>query len=72
MAPCLGFIRAADSGNYERATRYLDVRANPGAGPDPGASALLLSLIRIHLSRASTGAVEVLERDLQMGSRTGA
>jgi hypothetical protein len=32
---------------------------------------LLLSLIRIHLSRASTDALEVLERDLQMAPRAG-
>jgi MscS family membrane protein len=30
----LGFIRAADSGNYERAAQYLDVRATPRAGPE--------------------------------------
>jgi hypothetical protein len=32
---------------------------------------LLLSLIRIHLSRASTDALEVLERDLRTGPGTG-
>jgi MscS family membrane protein len=30
----LGFIRAADSGNHERAAQYLDVRATPRAGPE--------------------------------------
>jgi hypothetical protein len=32
---------------------------------------LLLSLIRIHLRRASTDALEALERDLQTGTRSG-
>jgi hypothetical protein len=32
---------------------------------------LLLSLIRIHLSRASTDALQALERDLQMAPRAG-
>jgi hypothetical protein len=33
---------------------------------------LLLPLIRIHLSRASTETLAALERDLQTASRTGA
>jgi hypothetical protein len=33
---------------------------------------LLLSLIRIHLSRASTDTLQALERDLQTAPRTGA
>jgi hypothetical protein len=33
---------------------------------------LLLSLIRIHLRRASTDALQALERDLQAAPRTGA
>jgi hypothetical protein len=32
---------------------------------------LLLSLIRIHLNRASTAALQALERDLQMAPRAG-
>jgi hypothetical protein len=32
---------------------------------------LLLSLIRMHLNRASTDALQVLERDLQMAPRAG-
>jgi hypothetical protein len=32
---------------------------------------LLLSLIRIRLARASMDALEVLERDLQTGTRSG-
>jgi hypothetical protein len=33
---------------------------------------LLLSLIRMHLSRASTDALAVLERDLRTGPHAGA
>jgi hypothetical protein len=32
---------------------------------------LLLSLIQIHLRRASTDALQAFERDLQTGSRAG-
>jgi hypothetical protein len=50
-------------------------RANTPAAPVPDQEIerlLLLSLIRIHLSRASTDTLEVLERDLQTAPRTGA